>query len=306
MQRRVPDLGKLRELTGYEPQVMLDEVIDRVIGLLHVRRHAPVKPAEYRRMYEAEERQWWYAGQRAIALALLEPGAGRPRARAPARRGLRHRLQPARARPASGARPASTSRRTRSRSAASAACRHVRGSVLQLPFADDTFDAVTSFDVLYHAWVSDDGAAVARDGARAAARRRAARARAGAAGAVGSARRRGAVAPPLHAGRAGGAPRALRASRAAGDLLQLDPASRCCSPGARSTALLGREGSDVGFLPAPLEWAFSRALRAEAALVRARAVVPGRRERRRASPQAVSAGARGVDAEPRHASAPAR
>jgi len=30
MQRRVPDLGKLRELTGYEPQVMLDEVIDRV------------------------------------------------------------------------------------------------------------------------------------------------------------------------------------------------------------------------------------------------------------------------------------
>jgi len=33
--------------------------------------------------------------------------------------------------------------------------------------------------------------------------------------------------------------------------------------------LLGREGSDVGFLPAPLEWVFARALRAEAALVRA-------------------------------------
>jgi hypothetical protein len=32
---------------------------------------------------------------------------------------------------------------------------------------------------------------------------------------------------------------------------------------------LGREGSDVAFLPAPLEWAFSRALLAEAALVRA-------------------------------------
>jgi hypothetical protein len=30
-----------------------------------------VKPAEYRRMYEAEEAQWWYAGQRAIAMALL-------------------------------------------------------------------------------------------------------------------------------------------------------------------------------------------------------------------------------------------
>ena len=33
--------------------------------------------------------------------------------------------------------------------------------------------------------------------------------------------------------------------------------------------LLGREGSDVGFLPAPLEWAFKRALLVEAALVRA-------------------------------------
>jgi hypothetical protein len=33
--------------------------------------------------------------------------------------------------------------------------------------------------------------------------------------------------------------------------------------------LLGREGSDVGFLPAPLEWAFKQALLAEAALVRA-------------------------------------
>ena len=31
---------------------------------------------------------------------------------------------------------------------------------------------------------------------------------------------------------------------------------------------LGREGSDVGFLPAPLEWAFRSALLAEAALVR--------------------------------------
>jgi hypothetical protein len=32
--------------------------------------------------------------------------------------------------------------------------------------------------------------------------------------------------------------------------------------------LLGREGSDVGFLPAPLEWAFKRVLLAEAAAVR--------------------------------------
>jgi UDP-glucose 4-epimerase len=32
MQRRVPDLSKLRALTGYEPRVQLDEIIDRVVA----------------------------------------------------------------------------------------------------------------------------------------------------------------------------------------------------------------------------------------------------------------------------------
>ena len=32
MQRRVPDLSKLRALTGYEPQVQLDEILDRVVA----------------------------------------------------------------------------------------------------------------------------------------------------------------------------------------------------------------------------------------------------------------------------------
>jgi UDP-glucose 4-epimerase len=32
MQRRVPDLGKLRALTGYEPKVHLDEILDQVIS----------------------------------------------------------------------------------------------------------------------------------------------------------------------------------------------------------------------------------------------------------------------------------
>ncbi len=32
MPRRVPDLGKLRALTGYEPKVHLDEILDRVIA----------------------------------------------------------------------------------------------------------------------------------------------------------------------------------------------------------------------------------------------------------------------------------
>ena len=75
MQRRVPDLGKLRALTGYEPKVGPRRDPGPRHRLLHLRRHAAVKPAEYRRMFEAEERQWWYAGQRAVALSLLEPWA---------------------------------------------------------------------------------------------------------------------------------------------------------------------------------------------------------------------------------------
>jgi nucleoside-diphosphate-sugar epimerase len=32
MPRRVPDLGKIRALVGYEPKVHLDEILDRVIA----------------------------------------------------------------------------------------------------------------------------------------------------------------------------------------------------------------------------------------------------------------------------------
>ena len=38
--------------------------------------------------------------------------------------------------------------------------------------------------------------------------------------------------------------------------------------------LLGRQGSDVGFLPAPLEWLFRRVLLAEAGLVRRGVALP--------------------------------
>jgi nucleoside-diphosphate-sugar epimerase len=32
MQRRVPDIGRIRALIGYEPRVGLDEILNRVIA----------------------------------------------------------------------------------------------------------------------------------------------------------------------------------------------------------------------------------------------------------------------------------
>ncbi|HSD66408.1 MAG TPA: class I SAM-dependent methyltransferase, partial [Vicinamibacteria bacterium] len=106
-----------------------------------------MKPAEYRRMYEAEEAQWWYAGQRAIAAALLGPAlpAGPP--------GTRRLLD---AGCGTGFNLLALSRLGRTVGVdlapeAIAFCRErgvraVRASLLALPFPDATFDAVASLD----------------------------------------------------------------------------------------------------------------------------------------------------------------
>ena len=97
-----------------------------------------VNVEEYERMYEAEERQWWYAGMRAISLALLRPSA--PRGARAARildagcgTGQQPRAISRRSGAAGGRRP------LRGRAAllpARAACRPRAASVLALPFAD--------------------------------------------------------------------------------------------------------------------------------------------------------------------------
>lgn len=223
-------------------------------------------------MYEAEEAQWWYAGQRAIATALLAPLL-------PGREGLRlldagcgtgyNLLELGRLGRATGV-DLSTDALAFCRARG---VRALRASVLALPFADATFDAVTSFDVLYHAWVSDDRAAarelarVLRPGGALLVRVPALRALWGAHDTEVQSRHRytkGELVALLE----GAGLRVRRASYCNSILFPVLFGRRTLD------RILRREGSDVGFLPAPLEWAFRRALLAEAALVRAGASFP--------------------------------
>jgi SAM-dependent methyltransferase len=227
-----------------------------------------VKPAEYRRMFEAEEAQWWYAGQREIASALLEPALG---ARPPATARLLdagcgtgfNLLALGRLGRATGIDLAPE---------AIAFCRErgvraVRAGLLALPFPGAAFDAVTSFDVIYHAWVTDDRAAVAemarvvRPGGVLLVRVPALKVLWGAHDVEVQSRHRY-TRPELRALLEACGLRVERATYCNSLLFPLLLARRTLD------RLLDREGSDVGFLPAPLEWIFARALHAEAAAVR--------------------------------------
>ena len=233
-----------------------------------------MKPAEYRRMYEAEAAQWWYAGQRAIATALLEPGL---RGRAP---------EPSWVLDAgcgTGFNLLALSNLGRAvgidlAPEAIALCKErgvrvVRASLLALPFENALFDAVTSLDVLYHAWVTDDRAAVAemarvvRPGGVLLVRVPALRALWGAHDVEVQSRHRY-TRGELEALLEGCGLRVERATYCNSLLLPVLFARRTLD------RVLGREGSDVGFLPAPLEWAFRQALLVEAALVRRRVSFP--------------------------------
>jgi SAM-dependent methyltransferase len=219
-------------------------------------------------MYEAEADQWWYAGQRAIATALLEPGLRSPEPERPllldAGCGTGFNLLAlsgmGRAVGIDLAPEAIAFCRERG-------VRAARASLLALPFGNSLFDAVTSFDVLYHAWVADDRAAVAemarvlRPDGFVLVRVPALRALWGAHDVEVQSRHRYARGE-LVALLGGCGLHVERATYCNSILFPLLFARRSLD------RALGREGSDVGFLPAPFERAFGAALRAEAALVR--------------------------------------
>jgi SAM-dependent methyltransferase len=220
-------------------------------------------------MYEVEEAQWWFAGQRAIAAALLEP-ALRGRARettllldAGCGTGFNllalSRLGAATGIDVSPEALAFCRRR---------GVRAVQATLSFLPFPDRTFDAVTSFDVIYHAWVEDDRAAVAemarvvRPGGLVLVRVPALRALRGAHDVEVQSRHRY-TRQELVCLLARCGLRVERATYCNSLLFPLLFARRTLD------RLLRRQGSDVGLLPTPLEWSFKKALLAEAALVRA-------------------------------------
>ncbi len=235
-----------------------------------------MKTAEYRRMYQAEQSQWWYLGQRAIAEGLLRRELARLPLAAPERRGGQPPLRLLDAGCGTGANLLALGRQGRafgvdlSREAI-AFCRErgalaARASVLRLPFRETSFDVVTSYDVIYHAWVSDDRVAVAemarvlRPGGLLLLRVPALRLLWGAHDLEVQSRHRYTRGEVVSLLKDGGL-HVLQASYCNSILFPLLLARRTLD------RALHREGSDVAFLPAPLEWLFRHLLLAEASLL---------------------------------------
>ncbi len=120
-----------------------------------------MNPEEYRRMADLEGVSWWYVGMRRIARTLLTPllleGKGRPRRILDAGCGTGWNLEDlshfgeTHGVDLSPLAVIATQRR---------GGRVVRGDLLGLPYASRSFEVVTSFDVLYHAWIKDDAQTV--------------------------------------------------------------------------------------------------------------------------------------------------
>lgn len=119
-----------------------------------------MNPSEYRTIYTVEDHHWWYAGMRRITLSMLDEVYGR-----------RDDLNILDAGSGTGAAMVYLSRFGRVTGIdfsplALDFCRERelarlgQASVTALPFVAESFDLVTSFDVLYHRAVGDPGLAL--------------------------------------------------------------------------------------------------------------------------------------------------
>jgi SAM-dependent methyltransferase len=227
-----------------------------------------LEQAEYRRMFEAEETQWWYAGMRSISLAVLRGPLGQ------LDRGRGLTLLDAGCGTGGNVGPLASFGRAVGVDVSEEALRFcrirgvpaARAGLLALPFPDGTFDCVTSFDVIYHAWVTDDRAAV-REMTRVLRKAGLLLLRVPALRMLWGAHDRAVLSrhrytrPEVGALLESGGLEVLRLSYCNSFLFPLLAVRRTLD------RVTGRAGSDVGFLPRPLEWAFRRVLEAEARLL---------------------------------------
>ncbi len=115
-----------------------------------------MNPQEYDLMYRVEDDHWWYVGMRAISCAMLVDHVGEVAAPRILDAGCgtgRNVLELGRLGETTGI---DVSPRAIELSAKRGLKRLARASVVQLPFADGTFDIVTSFDVLCHSAVPNE------------------------------------------------------------------------------------------------------------------------------------------------------
>ena len=120
-----------------------------------------MEPAEYRKMFELENRLWWFVGKRRIAMRLLMPWLSGPERARILDAGCGTGGALAELGGYGEAFGTDSSPEALPLARRRGLDRLAYGSVEALPFRDGAFDLVTLFDVLYHRGVGDVARALA-------------------------------------------------------------------------------------------------------------------------------------------------